>query len=95
MQDLKWPAYDAQGKFGAGTQYRLDVARPYDLTPAAAAPRWATLAASNKPSEHNIYNGARIIPVAQLAGQTAPPNLKRLISYRAQLRPGNQSLGGT
>lgn len=95
VQDLKWPAYDAQDKFGAGLQYRLDVARPYDLTPATQPPGWTTLNASNKPSEHNILNGARMIPVAQLAGQTAAPNLRTLISYRVNLRPGNQSLGGT
>lgn len=95
QQDLKWPAYDAIGTFGAGTQYGLAVARPYDLAPLAQAPYWATLSSSNKPAEHNIRNGGRYIPVSQLAGQTAPPNLRKLISFRAQLRPGNQSLGGT
>lgn len=95
VQDGKWPAYDAQDKFGAGALYAMPVQRAYDLTPWAPAPGWITLSASNKPSEHNTYNGPRFIPVAQLAGQTAPPNLRNLISYRAYLRPGSQSLGGT
>jgi hypothetical protein len=94
-QDTRWPAYDAQDKFGAATQYLLQVQRPYDLTPRAPRPYWSTTNASNKPSEHNTFNGPRFIPVAQLAAQTSPPNLRNLISYRAQLRPGNQSLGGT
>lgn len=94
-QDRAFPAYDAQDKFGASTQYALRVQRPYDLTPRAELPYWATLHASNKVAEHNIANGPRFIPVAQLANQTRPPNLRNLISHRAFLRPGSQSLGGT
>jgi hypothetical protein len=94
-QDQPVPVLDAVDRFGAGTLYREDIARPFRLTPLAAPPFWSTLNASNKASEHNPYNVLPRIVVAQLAGQTTAPDLSRRISHRIVLRPGNQSLGGT
>lgn len=95
VQDLPFPVLDARSRFGADFQYQERARAAYALTPGASPPYWITLNASNKASEHNIQNYRPVINVAQLAPQTQPPNLKNLISYRALLRPGNQSLGGT
>lgn len=94
-QDQPVPAYDPIGRFGAAALYQPAVARPYRTAPWNRVPGWVTLAASNKPSEHNIGNQLRVIQVAQLAGQTQPANLRTLYSNRILLRPGNQSLGST
>jgi hypothetical protein len=88
------PGYDAQTKFGAGVLYDDGVAFAYTRTPLSRF-GWMTLWASNKPSEHNIGNTLPRIVVAQLAGQTQPHNLKKLLSRPINLRPGNQSIGGT
>lgn len=89
------PGYDAQSKFGAGVLYDDGVAFAYTHTPENVAPYWNTTQAANKPSEHNIGNMPVRIVVAQLASQTQARNLKTLMSQTIQLRPGNQSLGGT
>ncbi len=82
------PGYDRLDKFGAGVLYEPVVKLGFLASP-------QNLHASNKPSEHNTGNIPIRIVVAQLAGQTQPPALKRMISQRLVLRPGNQSLGGT
>lgn len=94
-QDLPRPVLDPQTRFGADSQYARKAAYPYSLTPWEPVPYWATTQASNKPSEHNIQNTSPRLVVAQMAPQTSPPNLRNLISHRAFLNPGNQSLGRT
>ena len=82
------PGYDQLDKYGAAVLYKPGVKDAY-----LAAPQ--NLTASPKASEHNTGNIPVRIVVAQLAGQTQPPALNRMISRRIVLRPGNQSIGGT
>lgn len=86
------PGYDPIGKFGAGALYG-DTYADVTAFPYTVAPQ--NLHASNKPSEHNISNMLPRIVVAQLAPQVQSRALKKTISRSIQLRPGNQSLGGT
>ena len=87
---------DPIGRFGAGTAYELEVRAPIRLAPKEAAPRWSTLHASNKESEHNILNQLFTpIVIQQYPGQTLPPDFRRRVSHRSVLRGGNQSLART
>jgi hypothetical protein len=44
-----------------------------------------TLRASNRVSEHNIFNSYPVINVAQIAGQTQSPDYRRIVSRRIRL----------
>jgi hypothetical protein len=56
---------------------------PYTLYPYSKYP-WE-LRAGNKTSDHNIFNAWPVIVVGQLAGQTEPPDYRRIISRRIRL----------
>lgn len=77
------------GTYGMQVQYRLGVRAGYALLPPNLLPR------GHADSEHNVLKCAPYIPVAQLATPRQPPQTAHLISFRAFLRPGNQSLAGT
>ena len=70
-------------RFGAQTQFQPNVKEQFRQYPFAKYP-W-TLHASNKASEHNIFNSWPVIVVGQLAGQTTPPDLSRIVSRRIRL----------
>lgn len=88
-QDSRWPVLDPRTLFGAQAQYGQLAARPFREVPQNLLPQ------GHAPSEHFIGNMPLRIVVAQLAGQTSAADLNRRISFRAFLKPGNQSIGGT
>jgi hypothetical protein len=82
-QDQAHPVLDPITRFGADTQYKPNVQVPYRVNPFARYP-W-TLSASNRVSEHNIFNAWPVIVVAQYAGPTEPPDYRRIVSRRIRL----------
>ena len=82
-QDRAEPPLDPITKFGADTQYKGNVQVPFRSYPFSKYP-W-TLHASNKSSEHNVFNAWPVIVVAQLAGATEPPDYRRIVSRRIRL----------
>jgi hypothetical protein len=72
---------DGQTRFGAGEQYDQNARAGYALMP-------QNLHASNKVSEHNIFNGPAIIVVAQLPSQKRLTPKASLKSFRIKLPGG-------
>jgi hypothetical protein len=74
---------DSLTKFGADTQYKDLVRAPHTVTWGRPYP-WI-LHSSNRTTEHNIFNSWPVIVVGQLAGQTSPPDMRRIVSRRIRL----------
>lgn len=81
--DRAVPPLDPATKFGAVTQYQPNVKDQFRQYPFARYP-W-TLNASNRVSDHNIFNAWPVIVVAQFAGATEPPDYRRIVSRRIRL----------
>jgi len=74
---------DSLKKFGADTQYKDLVRAPHTVNWGRPYP-W-TLRSSTKTTEHNIFNQWPVVVVAQYAGQTEPPDMRRIVSRRIRL----------
>lgn len=75
--------------FGMQNQYRLDVRAGYAVEPQNLLPQ------GHSRAEHNVLKAPMYLAVAQLATPRRPPQTAHLISFRAFLGSGNQSLAGT
>jgi len=76
------------------TPYRLSVARGW-IVEALGRPEEMRLPQQHSPSEHNVLKVPRIRVLQVLPTPVQPPQTTSLISFRAQLSPGNQSLAST
>jgi hypothetical protein len=82
--EVPYVPLDPVSTFGAVTQYQPNVKDQFRQYPFSTRYPW-TLRASNRVSEHNIFNAYPIIQVTQLAGQTQSPDYRRIVSRRIRL----------